>query len=396
MHSLKFLLALLPAVLAAPTIDDDVVDGRYIVTIKSKLPEDKLEQHIEWVGDIHNGSLFRRDESGVDKVWNVTFKGYSGEFDKKTIKEIEDSDDVIAVEPVRRFKLTQSITTQNPSTWGLGSISHRTPDWREYRYIAPAGRGMYAYVIDTGININHVDFQGRAYLGYNAYPGTEFVDANGHGTHCAGTIAGKEYGVAKNANLIAVKVFHTGSSTTDIVLDGYEWAVSNITNTPGRAQQSVISMSLGGPRSNAFNAAIQAAYSAGIHTVVAAGNDNADTYNYSPASAPNATTVGAIDIDNKRASFSNFGELVDVFAPGVNIPSTWIGSNTATRTLSGTSMACPHVAGLALYLRAREGLTTPESVTRRIKDLATKGVVREAGDNSSNLLAYNGAPAPSS
>ncbi|KAJ4265356.1 Suppressor of the cold-sensitive snRNP biogenesis mutant brr1-1 [Fusarium torreyae] len=389
MHSLKFLLALLPAILAAPTIDDDVVVGKYIVTLKSKLPEEKLEQHIEWVGDIHNGSLFRRDESGVDKVWNETFKGYSGEFDKKTIKEIEDSDDVVAVEPVRKFKLYQSITTQRPSTWGLGSISHRTLNWREYPYIAPAGRGMYAYLIDTGININHTDFQGRASNGYNAYPGSEFVDANGHGTHCAGTIAGREFGVAKDANLISVKVFHTGSSTTDIVLDGYQWAVTNITSTH-RANQSVISMSLGGPPSAALNTAIDRAFQTGILTVVAAGNDNADARNYSPASAPDAITVGAIDINNNRASFSNYGALVDVFAPGVDVMSTWVGSTTATRTISGTSMACPHVAGLALYLRAREGLTTPQSVTRRIKDLATRGVVQNPGSGSPNLLAFNG------
>jgi oryzin len=176
------------------------------------------------------------------------------------------------------------------------------------------------------------------------------------------------------------------------VLDGYNWAVTNITNTPGRKEQAVISMSLGGGRSDAFNAAVQEAYSAGVHTVVAAGNDNANAYNYSPASAPNATTVGAIDIDNNRASFSNYGELVDLFAPGVNIKSAWYTSNSATNTISGTSMACPHVAGLSLYLRAREGLTTPKSVARRLKELATSGVVQDAGSGSPNLLAYNGAP----
>jgi oryzin len=176
------------------------------------------------------------------------------------------------------------------------------------------------------------------------------------------------------------------------VLDGYNWAVTNITNTPGRKEQAVISMSLGGSRSDAFNAAVQAAYSAGVHTVVAAGNDNADAAKYSPASAPNATTIGAIDVDNKRASFSNYGELVDLFAPGVNVKSAWYTSNSATNTISGTSMACPHVAGLSLYLRAKEGLTTPESVARRLKELATSGVVQDAGSGSPNLLAYNGAP----
>ncbi|KAF5020396.1 hypothetical protein F66182_7583 [Fusarium sp. NRRL 66182] len=391
MHSLKLLLFLLPAALAAPAAkDDDIVEGKYIVTLKQKIAEDRLEEHLLWAGNIHEGSLFRRNEEGVDKVWNDTFKGYSGEFDKETIKEIKKSDDVLSVEPVRKIHLYQSVTTQNPSVWGLGSISHRTPGWREYPYHSSAGQGMYAYVIDTGININHEDFGGRAFLGYNAQQGTPFADANGHGTHCAGTIAGREHGVAKRANVIAVKVFHTGSSTTDIVLDGLEWAVSNITNTPGRTQQSVISMSLGGGRSDAINRAVDTAYRAGVLTVVAAGNDNADARNYSPASAPNAITVGAIDIDNNRAGFSNFGAVVDLFAPGVDIRSTWIGSNTATQVLSGTSMACPHVAGLALYLRASERLTTAESVTRRIKELATSKAVRNAGSGSPNLLAYNG------
>lgn len=174
------------------------------------------------------------------------------------------------------------------------------------------------------------------------------------------------------------------------MLDGYEWAVNNITGTNGRAERSVISMSLGGGRSNAINAAVDAAFHAGVLTVVAAGNSGADAALYSPASAPNAITVGAIDIRNNRASFSNFGRLVDIFAAGVDITSAWIGSNDATRSLSGTSMACPHVAGLALYLRAKDGLTTPASVTESIKNLGTKSVVMNAGIGSPNLLAYNG------
>lgn len=149
-------------------------------------------------------------------------------------------------------------------------------------------------------------------------------------------------------------------------------------------------MSLGGGKSDAFNLAIEMAYRQNIHTVVAAGNSNVDAKDTSPASAPNATTVGAIDKNNNRASFSNFGPLVDIFAPGVGIKSTWYTSDTATETLSGTSMACPHVAGLSLYLRAKEGLRTVKSVQDRIKSLATKNVVGNAGAGSPNLLAYNG------
>ncbi|KAM5352866.1 hypothetical protein ACJ41O_005588 [Fusarium nematophilum] len=393
MFSLKFLLAILPAVLAAPKPrqGSDIVEGKYIITLKPSVIEPQVEDHISWVSDIHSRSLHRRDESGVDKVWTDTFKGYSGEFDDETIKEIEASDDVISVEPVRVIELFQQTTvTQRPAPWGLGSISHRTPNWREYPYDQSAGRDMWAYVVDTGIHINHTDFEGRAHLGYNAYPNTPFIDANGHGTHCAGTIAGRIHGVAKLSSVIAIKVFHTGSSTTDIVLDGYEWAVTNITNTPGRLHRSVVSMSLGGGRSEAFNAAVEAATRAGVLTVVAAGNSGQDARNFSPASAPSAITVGAVDISNTRPDFSNFGPLVDIFAAGVDVVSAWVGSNTATRSISGTSMACPHVAGLALYLRAKEGLTTPQSVTERIKNLATRGVVRNPGAGSPNLLAYNG------
>ncbi|CEI67505.1 Alkaline protease 1 [Fusarium venenatum] len=386
MLSFKILLALLPSALAQFTIGE-VVEDNYIITLKPKVNETEIEQHIEWVDDIHTASLIRRGEDGVDKVWNSTFKGYCGEFDKNTIRKINQSEDVLAVEPVKKVTLT---TVQRNAEWGLASISHRTTGSSEYLYDASAGNGMYAYLVDTGINIGHQDFQGRASTGYNAYPGVPFVDANGHGTHCAGTIAGKVYGVAKRANLIAVKVFHTGSSTTAIVLDGYNWAVNNITNTPGRNQQSVISMSLGGGKSDAFNLAVEMAYRQNIHTVVAAGNDNVNANTTSPASAQNATTVGAIDRNNNRASFSNWGPLVDIFAPGVDIKSTWISSDTATNTISGTSMACPHVAGLSLYLRAKENLKTVKSVQDRIQQLATKNVVANAGTGSPNLLAYNG------
>ncbi|KAM0425612.1 hypothetical protein ACHAPT_009144 [Fusarium lateritium] len=393
MLSLKFLLALLPAVLAAPnpaSKDPDVVEGKYIITLKPKIVEVQIENHLSWVGDVHKRSLRRRDENGVEKIWSDNFKGYSGEFDKETIKEIKASDDVVAVEPVRKFELYQQVLTQKPAPWGLGSISHRTPNWHEYRYDNSSGNGTWAYVLDTGLNCNHTEFEGRAHLGYNALPHTEFVDANGHGTHCAGTIASRLYGVAKNANVVSVKVFHNSGSTTDVILDGFEWAVTNITNTPGRAQNSVVSMSLGGGRSPAFNAAVENAYRAGVLTVVAAGNENIDARDVSPASSPNAITVAAVDRYNERASWSNYGAVVDVFAAGVDVMSTWIGSNTAAETISGTSMACPHVAGLALYLMAKERLATPADVTKRIKDLATKNVVSNKGNGSPNLLAFNG------
>jgi oryzin len=399
MVSLKYLLACLPLVFALPTARDDksnIIAGKYIVTLKPGVMAPQVDAHVKWVREIHARSLENRAaakvtkgmEKGIDKVWDQNFKGYSGEFDKDTLKQIKASDAVAAVEPVKVVELCKTVT-QASSRWGLGSLSHRTANFNEYIYDDSAGAGMFAYVVDTGLNTAHQDFGGRAKLGYNAYPGVKFVDANGHGTHVAGTIAGKIYGVAKKATVISVKVFDTGSSSTDIVLDGYEWAVKDIKKN-GRVQKSVISMSLAGGKSDAFNAAIQTAYSAGILTVVAAGNSYADAKDYSPASAPNAITVGAIDKYNSKADFSNFGSTVDIFAAGVGVQSTWIGSNTALQTLSGTSMATPHVAGLSLYLRAKEGITSVAAVTARIKSLSTKGVVKGAGAGSPNQIAYNG------
>lgn len=399
LKSLTLLLgAFLSGALAAPSapraLSPQVVPNKFIITLKNDLIQPQVDSHLSWVENVHRRSLGRRDgqeaTGGVDKVWSASFKGYSGEFDATTIAEIQASEEVLAVEPVAVWEL-YDLTNQEGAPWGLGSISHRTPDHTTYVYDESAGEGTWAYIIDTGLYTDHETFEGRGHLGYNAYPNVPFEDRNGHGTHVAGTIIGKDYGVVKKANVISVKVFDTGSSTTEIVLDGYEWAVGNITATPGRAAVSVLSLSLGGPKSEAFNAAVEAAYQQGILSVVAAGNSFDDAGFYSPASAPNALTIGAVDVTNTKPGFSNFGALVDVFAPGVDVLSSWIGSTTAVNTISGTSMATPHVAGLALYLKALEGLVAPGDVSSRIVELSTKDVVASPGTNSPNRLAFNGA-----
>ncbi|CAI4219730.1 unnamed protein product [Parascedosporium putredinis] len=338
LKSLTLLLgALLSGALAAPAsprgVSPQVVPNKYIVTLRNNLVQPQVDSHLSWVENVHRRSLSRRDSEasgGVDKVWSASFKGYSGEFDAATIQEIQASEEVLSVEPVAVWEL-YSLTRQFNAPWGLGSISHQTANHSTYVYDTSAGEGTWAYVIDTGLNTAHETFEGRGHLGYNAYPNVPFEDRHGHGTHCAGTIAGKDYGVAKKASVISVKVFDTGSS-------------------------------------EAFNAAVEAAYQQGVLTVVAAGNSYDDAVYYSPASAPNAVTVGAVDVGNVKPGFSNYGTLVDVFAPGVNVLSSWIGSTTATNTISGTSMACPHVAGLSLYLKAYEGLTAPGDVAARIEE----------------------------
>ena len=360
---------------------------KYIVTLKSTTNEDA---HVSWVKDLHARNLARRGgqgPSGVDKKYQINgFKAYSGEFDAATLAEIKANDDVEDIEEDQTWYIS-ALTTQSNAPWGLASVSHRRPSQSGYIFDTSAGQNTFGYVVDTGININHVDFEGRASNGYNAVGG-QFVDSVGHGTHVAGTMGSKTYGISKKANLIAVKVFSGESGSTSVILDGYQWAVNDI-RSKGRQNKAVINMSLGGGFSSAFNRAVASAFNGGVVTVVAAGNENENASNSSPASAPEAITVGAIARDNSRSSFSNFGSVVDIFAPGTNILSTWIGSTTATNTISGTSMASPHVAGLVLYLQALENLTSPSAVASRLTALATTNAVTDT-QGSPNRLAYNG------
>jgi subtilisin family serine protease len=195
--------------------------------------------------------------------------------------------------------------------------------------------------------------------------------------------------------LISVKVFQGAQGTTSTILAGFNWAVSDITSK-GRAARSVVNLSLGGPASTTWTNAIQAAYTQGVLAVVAAGNGDQQTgaplpvSSQSPANAPNAFTVAAADSSFRPASFTNYGAGVDIFAPGVGVLSSYIGGNSATASLSGTSMACPHVAGLAVYLQALEGLSTPAAVTSRLKALGVSGRITGTLRGSPNLFAYNG------
>lgn len=335
----------------------------------------------------------RRDVNstyGVKQVYNIAdaFVGYAGVFDRDQIDRIRSSEDVSVVE-TDLFWTTSRLSTQPGARWGLNRISSRARGSGNYYFDSSAGNGTYGYVVDTGINVEHIDFEGRAVKGYNAADG-DFVDTAGHGTHVAGIIGSKTYGVAKLTNLIDVKVFGADESTSlSIVLDGFQWAVNNIIANR-RQGRAVINLSIGGGLSTAFNEAIRVAYQNGITSVVAAGNEDQDAANTSPASALEAITVGASDENDARAAFSNFGSVLDIFAPGTNILSTFIGSNTATKELSGTSMAAPHVAGLALYLQGLESQYTPAALRARLNNLATKNVVGNS-NGSPNQIIYNGS-----
>ncbi|ELU42039.1 serine-type endopeptidase [Rhizoctonia solani AG-1 IA] len=240
-----------------------------------------------------------------------------------------------------------------------------------YVYDSTGGEGVDVYVIDTGINIDHVEFEGRAHWGHTAIEDGVDEDGNGHGTHCAGTIASAKYGVAKKAQVHAVKVLGSnGSGPMSDVIAGVVWASNQAQakaieaikefRATGKTSHkgSVANMSLGGSRSPSLDTAIDTAVRNGMHFAVAAGNDNRDACSYSPAGAELAVTVGASTIGDERAYFSNYGKCVDIFAPGLNIKSTWIGDNTAQSILSGTSMASPHVAGLLAYYLSIRGTAT--------------------------------------
>lgn len=283
-----------------------------------------------------------------------------------------------------------ALVTQNNAPWGLGSISSRTRGASSYIYDDAASQETFSYVVDTGIRITHRDFGGRAQFGYNAVGGDN-NDNQGHGTHVAGTVGGTTYGVAKNTTLIAVKVFEGAQGSASSVIGGFDWAVNDIV-TKNRQNASVINMSLGGPGSPVWDQAITEAWDRGVLAVVASGNENQLASNRSPARSPEVICVGNVQSNDARRSGStgsNYGPAVDIFAAGTGILSAYYNSDTATASLSGTSMASPHVAGLVSYLRGVEGLSSAKDIKARVLELATTGRVTDA-QGSANLLAYNG------
>jgi subtilisin family serine protease len=283
-----------------------------------------------------------------------------------------------------------AITTQSPATWGLDRINQKAlPLDNSYSFETNAS-DVTAFVIDTGILATHNEISGRVLPGWSAITTGGTTDCNGHGTHVAATIGGSTYGVAKGISLVPVRVLDcAGSGFISDVIAGINWAV---TNKP--AGPSVISMSLGGGASQLLDNAVSAAIEANITVVVAAGNDGRNACNYSPARVPNAITVGATDNRDALATFSNTGSCVDISAPGVNITSAWIGTNSATTTISGTSMATPHVTG-AVALALSGTTQSPAQVQATINSYASTFVSRSS--TSTRLLNTSVAgstPAP--
>jgi subtilisin family serine protease len=310
-------------------------------------------------------------------TYEAALKGFAARLADEAVAALERHPGVAYVEPDQLY--TVDATQSNPP-WGLDRIDERSlPLSATYTYTA-TGSTVRAYIIDTGQQANHPDFGGRASNVYDAFGGSG-NDCHGHGTHVAGTVGSNTYGVAKRAMLRGVRVLNcAGSGTTSGIIAGLDWVRAN------HVKPAVANMSLGGGYSSSLNSATASLSNAGVFVAVAAGNSNASACNYSPASTSVATTVAASTSSDYKASYSNYGSCVDVYAPGSSIRSTWISSGT--NTISGTSMASPHVAGVAALYKHARGDASQATIDSWIKTNATANVIRSNPSGTPNRLLY--------
>jgi subtilisin family serine protease len=353
----------------------DAIDGRYIVVLEGRA-----------TGADGRAAVRLAKSEGASDVdrYATAVEGFSARLSDAAVAALREDPDVAYIEADQRVSID---TTQSPATWGLDRIDQRNlPLNNAYTY-TPTGSGVTAYIIDTGVLGTHSQFSGRMAAGYTAInDGRGTTDCNGHGTHVAGTVGGTTYGVAKQVTIKPVRVLDcTGNGTTSGVIAGVDWVTSN----HAAGSPAVANMSLGGGVSSALDTAVNNSIADGVTYAVAAGNENTNACNGSPSRVASALTVGSTTSTDARSSFSNYGSCLDLFAPGSSITSAWHTSTSATNTISGTSMATPHVAGVAaLYLQGSPS-ASPATVSNAITSTATTGVVTGAQTGSPNRLLYS-------
>ncbi|AZM90970.1 S8 family peptidase [Streptomyces sp. W1SF4] len=353
------------------------VPGSYIVTLKDSAARSTADS---------GKAVAKRYGAKIDRTYSAALNGYSVEVSEAQARKLAADPAVASVVQNRTF--TVDATQPNPPSWGLDRLDQRAlPLDQSYTYPDKAGEGVTAYIIDTGVRITHQDFGGRASYGYDAVDNDNTAqDGHGHGTHVAGTVAGGAYGVAKKAKIVGVRVLdNNGSGTTAQVVAGIDWVTRNA------VKPAVANMSLGGGADSALDTAVRNSIAAGITYGVAAGNESTDASTKSPARVAEAITVGSTTNTDAKSSFSNYGSILDIFAPGSSITSAWGTGDTATNTISGTSMATPHVVGAAALYLSQNPASTPAQVRDGLVAAATPNVVTSPGTGSPNRLLNVGA-----
>jgi serine protease len=373
---------------------DKKIRNSYIVRLHDSFDRHMLAEHVEEMrknlpGDFEPFHIY-------DNMADHKKAAYAVKLTERGLERMLQNDRVKFIEEDQTVSLNDCVS-QSDEDWGTARINHRNYNRTQtytYDYTTGAsGANIDAYIIDTGIYCENNDFvnkkTGTCTFGYSSVTNiigqVDETDGNGHGTHCAGTVGGEQWGAAKEANLIAVKVLSDrGSGSSSGVIDGINWVAGQPAVT---GRKSIANMSLGGGFSQVQNDAVAAGTAAGVTFVVAAGNDNSDACNYSPASEPSAVTVAASDINNARASYSNYGDCIDIFGPGSSITSAWIGSPDATNTISGTSMASPQVCGTGAKFLSADPSLTPEQLTAKLINDASSGEISDV-KGSPNLMVY--------